>query len=500
MIRPAQIRLWVQRASLAGPQRAQERGTFVEQDAGQSAAPLDRALEEWVAAVCPTWAQSRRRDLMARIGWHGLSAPTLEEIGEREGLTRERMRQLQVKLEQRLDRSPRPANPALDAAVDAVRDTDSAASRSLGQLLVDCRLLADPLPDAGLRLLFRLLGEGPLFDAYIERRRVQLPDLKDALHMAKDLTRSVGVASIDWVASDHGSTVPVAVLQQALDEVPWCARLDEDWFWDPATPPGRNRLVNVTTKMLAACGDLSVHDVRDGLDRIVRLGRMPHLPSMHALRLFFDAHPDFTIDANDVVASTWELDPEEELDTSELTIYRILSRAPDGFLDRANFFRQAIAAGMNQNTFSVYSSYSPIVDNPMQDRWILRGNHISPAAMEAQRPQRRRRWSSNEWTPAGTLRLERETPDYWTLVISVPRALSSYVADRSFRALDPEGRSVGQVKWDANGTSWGYSAFLQQAAAADGDILEADFDLVAGAVRLSLRRSPGQGKEQHRAV
>lgn len=429
---------------------------------------------------------------MARIGWYGLSAPTLEDIGEREGLTRERIRQLQVKLERRLAQSNAPTNPAFDAAVDAVRDVQSVASRSIGQLLVTRGLLTHPLPDAGLELLFRLIGMGQLFEAYAEKYREQLPTLKEAIHLAKDLTRSVGVASVGWVADDHDGTVDLRVLQQALDEAPWCTRLDENWFWDPATPPGRNRLVNLSTKMLAACGDLDVRELRGGLERNVRLGRMPHLPSVHALRLFFDAHPDFTIDDSDVVSSAWRLNPDEELDTSELTLYRILSRAPNGFLDRATFFRQAMTAGMNPNTLSVYSSYSSILDNPIQDRWSLRGNRISPAALEAQRARRRRRWSSNEWTARGTLRLERETPDYWTIVVSVPRALSSYVADRSFHALDAEGRRVGHVKWDANGTSWGYSAFLQQAAARDGDILEADFDLVAASVRLSLRRGPSE--------
>jgi len=54
-----------------------------------------------------------------------------------------------------------------------------------------------------------------------------------------------------------------------------------------------------------------------------------------------------------------------------------------GFLDRTELLRQATEAGINQNTFAVYSSYSPILDNPVTDRWVLRGADVSPAAMEA---------------------------------------------------------------------------------------------------------------------
>lgn len=459
----------------------------------QESCSMDVALVAWVAKAVPSWTATRREALMTRIGWRGGEVPTLEEIGLHLDLTRERVRQLQVKLEGRLERVEPPDVEPFRRMAQLIADHRHTPTQSAGRLLQEHELVSAPLPDQGLTLLLRLLGESELFASYQTRLREQQPQLKEALRMAKDLTRSVGVACVEWVTDDGGGSLDAAVLERELKRTVWCRFLDAEWFWDPKTPPGRNRLVNVTTKMLAACGPLHLREVRDGLDRNFRLGRLTHLPSLHALRLFFRDHADFQIDGDDLVASVLPLDPERELETIELILYHILRGAPDGFLDRGELFRQATAAGMNQNTFSVISSYSPILDNPVQDRWILRGSDVSPAVLEAQRRFKKRRFAYDEWTDRGTLRVARETSGYWNMVVSVPRALKAYVAGRTFRAVDENGVEAGRVRCDENGTSWGYSGFLQTLGVRDGDVLVVDFDLVRNLVTLILRRQDREG-------
>lgn len=454
----------------------------------QESGSMDVALEAWVAKAVPSWTATRREALMTRIGWRGGEVPTLEEIGLQLDLTRERVRQLQVKLEGRLERVKPPDSEPFRRMAQLIADHRHTPTQSAGRLLQEHGLMRAAPLDPALSLLLRLLGESELFASYQTRLRERQPQLKEALRTAKDLTRSVGVACLEWVIDDSGGSHDAAVLERELKLTVWCHFLDGEWFWDPKTAPGRNRLVNVTTKMLAACGPLRLREIRDGLDRNFRLGRLTHLPSVHALRLFFRHHPDFLIDGDDLVGSVLPLDPERELETTDLVLYHILRDAPDGFLDRAELFRQATAAGMNQNTFSVFSSYSPILDNPVQDRWVLRGTDVSPAALEAQRRSKKRRSGSDEWTDRGTLRVTRETPDYWSMVVSVPRALKAYIAGRTFRAVDVNGLDAGRIRCDENGTSWGYSGFLQTLGARAGDVLVVDFDLVGDSVTLILRR------------
>lgn len=456
-------------------------------DRSEHVAQLDHALEEWVTRAVPAWSPERRHALMARIGWLGRTLPTLEETGDAIGLTRERARQLQVNLVIRLRRTRPTDEDAFRRATQLIAENRFEPRQPLGYVLSNDGLLVEPLPDIGLKLLFSLLGAQTMVEEYQHNWLRRSAGQRQALRVARALARSVGVASVSWVREGVDGSIDVPALRHEISAAPWVRMLDEEWFRDPTTRPGFNRLVNLTTKILAACGALELHELRDGLDRQVRLGRMPYLPPLQALRLFYADHPDFAISPLDVVSSLKQLDPDRVLDSTERTLYRILHSAPLGFLDRAELQRLATAAGINQNTFSVYTSYSPILDNPVQDRWVLRGSDVSPAAFEARRRQRKHRHALVEWTEQGTLRMERETPDYWNMIVSVPRALRPYVAGRTFEAVDDGGTRVGRVRWDENGTSWGYSGFLQASGARDGDILIADFDLLNASVLLQLR-------------
>jgi len=343
------------------------------------------------------------------------------------------------------------------------------------------------MPDKGASRLFALLGASSVFEDYQRRLEATVPRRLEAVHLAKALTRSVGVVSVEWVAADSVD-VEADSVRATLQSEQWCRFLDHVWFWDPATPPGRNRLVNVTIKMLAACGPLAVSEIRGGLDRTYRFGRLPHVPSPSALRLFYVAHSRFSLDDEDVVRADQELDPMVELDDTERTLYVLLKSAPRGVLDRAELMRRGIAAGLNQNSLGVYSSYSPILDNPVQDCWVLRGSDVSPAVLQAAHQPRRVRFHDEAWLESGALRVVREIGQGWGIVVSLPQAYARLFAGRSFVATTQTGESTGQIRFNDRSNSWGYGPFLQDRNAIEGDTLVADFDLASATCVLSLRR------------
>jgi hypothetical protein len=450
-------------------------------------APLDHALAEWIQLAVPRWPRERRVALMSRIGWGGAACPTLEEVGQECGITRERVRQLQRKLVERLRRCCVPDSEALVKSCELIRECRN-PQEAAGFLLCRAGLTSAALPAAGVALLLDLLGASAEFSQYQSRLATRTPAIEDALRRAKGLTHSVGVVSLDWVCESAEISLDRSSIRTLLDRSLWARFLDQDWFWNPNTGPKRNRLVNLTRKMLSACGPLKVAEVRDGLDRQFRLHRLPHIPPAQALRMFYRQHPGFSVDSDDVVSSQTVLGPEDVLDVTEMIFYDILQAAPDGVLDRGELFAQAVAAGMNPNTFSVYTTYSPILDNPAQDRWVLRGNDVSPAALEVKRGERKQRLSTDEWTERGTLLLTRELGNGWSLVVGVPRPLGPYLAGRSFAAQDESGTAAGTIRFDPKGLSWGYSRLLQAAGTCKGDVLRAEFDLTASTVRLSLDR------------
>lgn len=453
-------------------------------------APLTSALVDWAAAAAPRWGSTRRTALLRRMGWIGPEVPTLEEIGHELGLTRERVRQLTVALMKLLRTTVPPESHAFEAAVAALEREADPAWMTSGEALCAAGLTEEPLPDEGVASIFDLLGRSELVETYVREVARALPARKTALRVAKALTRSVGVSCVEWVAIDAGLD-DRDLIRDMLSREPWCEFLDRNWYWDPRVPLGRNRTENVTVKMLAACGPLEIQEIRDGLDRVHRLRsrKMPHVPSPAALRLFYAAHPRFLLGPRDEVAARDVLDPMMELDDTERALYTILSNAPNGVLDRGELIRQGISAGVNQNSLSVYTSYSPILDNPVQDRWTLRGRQVSPAVLDLERQPRRPRFRDEAWQETGVLRVRREVGATWGVVISVPQAYVRLLGGLTFTALDQEGRTVGQIRFNETGNSWGYGPFLQSGVSQEGDLLIADFDLAARTCRLDLERA-----------
>jgi hypothetical protein len=424
---------------------------------------------------------------MRRFGWLGPDVPTLEETGEVLGLTRERIRQLEVKLRRLLERTDHESE-SFESAANVLRSAEAPTWIGAGEAFLAAGLVDDEMPDEGVAELFTALGQAEVFRAYCDRARGALPMQKALVHAAQSLARSVGVASVEWATTAVGFD-DLEHARAMLRREGWCEFLDSDWFWNPSIRPGWNRTENVTRKMLAACGPLEIVAIRGGLDRVHRFRRakMPHLPPSGPLRLFFSANPRFDLH-DELVASTVSLDPVQELDATELALFRILSAAPHGVLDRTELIRQGLAAGINMNSLSVYTSYSPILDNPIQDRWTLRGLRVSPAVLEQAGPQRHTRFHDETWLPSGELQVSHEVGTTWSLVIGVPQAYVRLLGGQTFGAVDAKGAAQGQIRFNASGGSWGYSTYLQAQKAAEGDHLVATFDLVTRRCHLALER------------
>jgi hypothetical protein len=149
--------------------------------------------------------------------------------------------------------------------------------------------------------------------------------------------------------------------------------------------------------------------------------------------------------------------------------------------------------GLNENTLSVYSTYSPIVEHVGVDIWKLRGVRVDPAAVEALREQnelrpRETRLLEYGWTPEGRLWVAWRLPAVQSsIVLGIPGATRRYLSDRTFAAVAKEtGRAYGNVSVNAQGSSYGYSPFLRSAGADEGDVLLAEFDISANMVHLDI--------------
>ena len=83
--------------------------------------------------------------------------------------------------------------------------------------------------------------------------------------------------------------------------------LDSNWYWYPPAPPDRNRLRNVSRKMLSVSAVIPLPDLREGIRRHYRvrtsrgLGTWPLIvPPKAVLLNFYKSHPEFSVDSEGV--------------------------------------------------------------------------------------------------------------------------------------------------------------------------------------------------------
>jgi hypothetical protein len=277
--------------------------------------------------------------------------------------------------------------------------------------------------------------------------------------------------------------------------------LEQEWFCHRPTNPERDRLRNVTRKMLSVASSIELGIIREGLRREYRYRGHRGIkswsllvPPRSVLRAYYDAHPEFIVEGGDIVKPVEPLDYRVELALNDSILVDVLRSSPACVLDRASLATECLRRSMNVNTFNLYLSYSPVVLHLGTDVWSLRGVRVDPAAVEAVREanalrRKEKRVLDHGWTPDGRLWLAARippAPDAANLVVSVPGAIRHYLSRRQFDARDEDSISHGLLRVNDEGASYGFTPFLRQRGADEGDILIAEFDLTKNTALLRL--------------
>lgn len=465
---------------------------------------LEAAAEELLSSGGVS--RTQRDALLARLGWFSARACSLQEAGDMLGVTRERVRQIQVRLERWAPRGI--VIPVLQRALEVVRMMVPATVPEVERRLVEEGLTQREVHPAGLIRLARFQGLDAGFEVVgvtAVGEVVVSPGAAPRVTLVRTLrqelrkrTKPFGFAHTDLVediltriAPDLASREFVPLLMSAIGAMP----VAEDWFYlktDPRAPALRLLLDMVAV----AGGVLSADEARVGFERRLRWrASAGHVswtgssPSAEALAGFAASMPELFRVSGGRITSVQPLDWRERLDGAERVMVEVLYEAPGRVLTRDAFERQVVDRGVNPNTFGVYTSYSPFVKELGGGLWTVRG--IVPDALEVERLRRRRRRRQRRvegwrWLPSGALRVEVRLGRIGGLVVGLPSATRAYLRDRVFEVYLPDGVRRGKVRVNGEGSSWGYGPALRQLGAREGDVMLADFDLAAGTVALSL--------------
>jgi hypothetical protein len=486
---------------------------------------LEESLVDYLAAAWG-YQQERVNLLGMRLGWLGEPPRTLQQCGGHFGITRERVRQLEKKMRDAMPKHP-VFLPRLDDALEIVEaaaplDTPAAETLLIQKGICKRAFSIDSLFAAASDFGRQTTASLTEFSG----QRCVSTTSQDAVvgavvRKAKAIASANGVASVYQLVDDcpaeagtytnHTPPHPdETLIRQALRAWPACKFVNEDWFSFYDLPPGRNRVLNTLDRMLAVSPRLQIADVREGVRRVMKYRNSAHgsavelvTPPAPVLEAYLQSHPDYRVHDGCVEAKVPRT-VDEQLAEAERVMYEVFEEAGGGVLDRRSFIEGCIRKGINENTASTYTTYSPIIEHLGKDLWKLRGRSVDATLVEAvrqsnQERSRERRCIHFGWTSRGTLSVAWVLP--WqtsSLALGIPGAISRYLCGRSFDARNSvTGKPCGKVVVTEEGTSYGYSPFLRHVAAEAGDVLVANFDSSSSEVGLEMSdiNTIGDGEE-----
>lgn len=463
---------------------------------------LDESLRQLLVAASRK-RQNQMEALTARFGWSGASPVTLEEAARPIGVTRERVRQIESRFIREL---PEYVHlPQLDAAIELLESNVPVTREAARDLLLDAKLTRAPFSVDALIATARLLKrETDLRIEEVPNRGALLVGSRSSVRAVAAISRKLagmsGVASVYQVTAGLGfDTSTVSETRRILQALSHIEFLSCDWFWVTDIPQGRNRLSNVAKKILSVAAPQSVQSIRDGVRRAFTYRSKSHAryealitPPSEVLVAYFRQSPEFTLHETQVSPAV-SLNYTKELGDVDRALVEVFRSTATGVLDRRAVIDSCRKRGLNENSVSMFLTYSPIIEHVGLDIWKLRGVGVDPAAVEALREANastalERRLLSFGWRPNGRLWIAARLPySLASVVLGLPGPTKRYLADRKFAAVDQaSGTQCGQVSINESGTSFGYSTFFRVGGAEPGDVMLAEFDLADERVYLTI--------------
>ena len=463
---------------------------------------LIEELEDIAVAVL----KSKRgwQALELRFGLGGEQPKTLQDTGDRLGLTRERIRQLEKQFSTQLKRRGVWA-PAFHRTIRLLRDALPVTEEEAQELLRRERLLGDceTLPFQTLPKLSQLLRRGLPF-AVAEGRLLpaRAGEAVAALGpMARRLTTHWGATTVDelraTLAEEGKEEIDDQTVCMVLESTAGFQWLDREggWFWIRST--ARNRLLNQVEKIMSVAGSIEIGELRDGVGRHYRMkGFRP--PREVLARLCEDS--GLYQRREDVIIGGRHLpDWRQVLGKNDATIVSVLF--DDGPVMRRDELehRAVEEEGLNRSSFYVSLTYSPVLERYAPGVFGLRGAPVSAAEIKAMIPPRARRrvLQDHGWTSDGKIWIAYKVSPSGLAsgVLGVPSVLDDLLRG-SFNLTSEDGRSVGTLVVDDN--MWGLSPFYRRRGVEVGDYVVVIFDagdatatIVTGGVDLLSRFQQG---------
>jgi len=453
-------------------------------------------LEEELAQVFAPSSRGRDRQIVAEYyGWDGRGRRTLEQLGKRYGLSRERIRQVCVRAIKR-NRGTLAFAPVLDRALRFLGQRFPKALDRLQAEFDASRISAVHLPVQSVQQAAQFLSRRVPFavvDAGKGRLAVaakfaKVPQM--ILGAARQVVTNYGAGTMSEVSRElarrfHKKVGPKLIREtlHAVGDFRW---LDAKQTWFRLETLSSYGLPNMIDKILSVTGRIEVGRLRAAMARYRRSGR--RLPPTAILLEFCRQVPGVRVEGNTAVSDP-PRDWRKVLAGVERKMVQVL-KEHGPVLERGAFEELCMHGGMNRFSFNAIVMSSPVITQFSRRVYGLLGTKIDRKALREliyHRPQSVSRVLKGFGRTKGGMtylayRLSKATISGG--VISVPAAMTRQVRGR-FTLRTPDGRKAGTLI-AKDGSGWGLGPALCRSHARQGDYLLLLFDPAKREARIRI--------------
>jgi len=450
-----------------------------------------RYLEDELSNLASLMGKYRYEQIVIRhFGWDGQKPKTLESVGKEFNVTRERIRQICLKFERKLIWAKRKKTlylPILDSTLKFVSEYLPALYSDIKSELANKGITRRIFWPEGLITAAKITDRGVPFCIVKLRgnRFVVKPgavkEPKLILNLAKKSTEHWGVSTFYDIAAQVGEKTNQPTNQKftknVLSPLKSFHLLDESggWFWFSSV--SRNRLLNMIQKILSVAGGIDISDLRAGISRNRRMEGFS--PPRRVLLELCRQLPGCLVEDNMVIADP-PLNWEEILAGSTEWAMTAILKEHGLVMPIMKFEELCLDLGMNQTTFQIYISSSPIITKYAMGVYGLRGAKIHPGIIESLKPTKQKHEKvllDFGWTLDNGVWLGHKISQAMirTGVFNIPAAMKQFIqGDFNLKAAD--GVYIGNLKVkDCSG--WSLGTFFRRRGGESGDYLVLTFDL-----------------------
>ena len=437
--------------------------------------------EELIQIIPPADCDRDRRIVAEYYGWAGGGKHTLEQLGKKFGLSRERIRQVCVRAIKR-HRGTEVFAPVLDRTLAFIAPRLPAVAEELDAELISAGLSTCGLPLETVQEAAEFLSRDAGFvvvkvDGHRLAVRADMAAVPQVIaQTARRSVLSYGVGTIGEVASEVASRLSTRVDRTlvrttlaVLDDFQWLDR-SRGWFQLESVP--QYGLRNMIEKVLSVVGSIEVSKLRSAVARYRRSGR--NAPPSGVLLEFCRRIPDVRVEGNMVIAEK-PRDWRETLADIEAGMVRVL-KEHGPVMERGQLEERCLEGGMNRFSFNAIVMCSPVIVQYGRSVYGLLGSKPSPKtvrALGARKPASAANRVLRDYgrTADGTIylayRLSKASISGG--VITVPPAIRELISGK-FVIRTPDGRAAGLLV-SKKGCAWGLGPVLRRQRAEPGDHL-----------------------------